>query len=307
MNPLRGPWLKLFTKLARKYRRSRPPLKQVFNAAGFHLVPSDCYSAIPSVDEIENSFEYRSGPAPYLDCGLFDQEHMLAFLDELQPYCAEFEAPQDGDREQPNGFFWKNRWFMAADAMSYYAILRKLKPKRILEIGCGFSTLVASRAIGKNGVGEIHGIEPYPRAFVRSIPHLKELHVKPVQDIPLEYFNSLLRDGDVLFIDTTHTVKTGCDCLWLYLKILPKLTAKLHIHVHDIWLPEAFPKELQLQQNFFWTEQYLLLALLIGNPHYEILFGSHYHRVVNAARLTYFMAGQTELVANGGSFWFRSL
>ncbi|MBI3831248.1 MAG: class I SAM-dependent methyltransferase [Planctomycetes bacterium] len=302
-----GLWL--FCKIARKYRKSKPPYKNAFNEAGFHLIPADIYANIPSVEELRNAWEYKPGSPPYDDTSVFanqqTRDNMLALLKELVPFGAEFAAPRDGDRENPQGFFWKNNYFMDSDAMSYYALIRRFQPERIVEIGCGYSTLVASRAIEKNGKGELHCIEPYPRAWVPSIKHIKDFKQTPIQELSPDYFNSVLRDGDFLFIDTTHTVKTGSDCLYIYLKLLPKIKPKVFIHAHDIYLPAAMPVEWQLDRNFYWTEQYLLLALLIDNPKFEILYGSHYHQGTNPTDLKALMHNQSD--AMGGSFWFRRL
>ncbi|MCW8130902.1 MAG: class I SAM-dependent methyltransferase [Planctomycetota bacterium] len=296
----------LFCKAARKYRKSKPPYKNAFNANDFHLVPADFYATIPSVQEIENAWEYKTHNPPYIDTGLFDQkdyDRMLALLEELVPFGAELSAPRDGDSDHPKEFFWKNKYFMDADAMSYYALIRRFKPERIVEVGCGYSTMVASLAIEKNGKGELHCIEPYPRAWVPGIKHIATFQKKPIQEFKPEFFNDTLRDGDFLFIDTTHTVKTGSDCLYIYLKLLPKIARKVCIHAHDIYLPAAMPVEWQLERNFYWTEQYLLLALLIDNPKFEVMYGSHYHQGTHPDRLKALMHGQAE--AMGGSFWFR--
>lgn len=309
MNVFERAWLWLFCKIARKYRKSKPPYKNLFNAAEFHLVPADFYSGIPTVDEIEKAWEYKTHDPPYIDCGLFEQKDMdriRGLLDELIPFGAEFTAPREGDSEHPaDGFFWKNKYFMDGDAMSYYAMIRRFKPKRIVEVGCGYSTLVASRAIEKNGFGALHCIEPYPRPWVKPIKHIAEFIEKPIQEMPYDYFNKLLQNGDFLFIDTTHTVKTGSDCLYIYLKLLPHLKPKVLIHAHDIYLPAAMPVEWQLQRNFHWTEQYLLLALLIGNPNFEILYGTHHNQGTYPDKLRALMHGQSGI--EGGSFWFRRI
>lgn len=270
---------------------------------GVNIVPAHFYSSIPSIDEVRNSFEYLAPGLPYLDTGIFDHDLMLGILEKLTPYAAEFSPPQEDDENHPAGFFWGNSQFSHSDAMSYYAMIRHLKPQRILEVGSGFSTLVASEALTRNGSGEIICIEPYPRSFLDSIPHLRELVREAVQQMNIEFFNDTLNDGDILFIDSTHTVKTGSDCLHLYLKILPALRKRVFVHVHDIFLPEAMPKAWALEQQIYWTEQYLLLAYLLDNSRITVWFGSHYHLRQNRNKLTEFMFGQS--AAGGGSFWFE--
>ena len=103
------------------------------------------------------------------------------------------------------------------------AFLRHLRPKRLIVIGSGYSTLITARVNREllGGRMELTCIEPYPPDFVRSIPGVS-LRVEKVQDVPVSLFETLEAD-DVLFIDSSHVVKTGSDTNWEYLEILPRL------------------------------------------------------------------------------------
>jgi hypothetical protein len=279
-------------------------VRKQFEDAGVHVTPANYYSCIPTVDEVCNSFEYQGETPPYIDEDLFPRERLRRILGELDGYADEFIHEITGDVSAPRGFFWENGMFSHCDAMAYYCMTRRLRPRRIVEIGCGFSTLVALEALERNGLGTITCIEPYPPQFLADLaPGIMELVPKKVQDIPLSFLNEELGDGDVLFIDTTHTVKTGSDCVYLYLKILPYLKPEVMIHVHDVFLPWGYPKCLPLDHQVYWTEQYLVHALLLGNPTFEVSFGSAYHHYANRSALTRFMRGQYQ--TGGGSLWFR--
>ncbi len=102
-----------------------------------------------------------------------------------------------------------------SDAMSYYSIIRHLRPKKVLEIGSGFSSLIALEALQKNGTGSLTCIEPFPREFLKKNTAI-DLVQKPAQEITAQYINDTLDNGDILCIDSTHTVKHGSDCLHLY-------------------------------------------------------------------------------------------
>lgn len=282
-----------------------PGARAVFNRLGVDIIPSHFYSPVPSVDEIHSSFEYVDGEYPYADCGFFNDEFMQQFLLALLPYADNFAPEVEGDLDTPSSFFWKNPSFSFSDAMSYYCIIRHLKPRRILEIGSGFSTLVASSALEDNALGEIICIEPHPRPFVRNISRVVRLIEEKVQSIPISYFQNELSDGDILFIDSTHSVKTGSDCLFLYLKVLPALSAKLMMHAHDIFLPEGYPMRWLLEKHIYWTEQYLLQALLTDNPKFQVCYGSNYHRIYHRDLLDRFMQGKA--TSGGGSFWFQRI
>lgn len=267
---------------------------------GVTVLPVNFYATTPSIKEVLDSFEYRES-MPYLS-KLFDPGTMSAVLDELRVFAGELQAPMDDDDDDPAGFFWNNSQFGYSDAAAYYAFVRARKPKRIIEVGAGFSTLAASAAIEANGSGEIICVEPYPRPFLKKVPHVAEVVEMPVQMLDAEWFNERLDDGDILFIDSTHTVKAGSDCVHLYLRLLPFLRRKLLVHVHDIFLPEAMPQEWALKHHIYWTEQYVLLAYLLDNPKTSVLFGSNYHRLENPEALREMLP---EAIEHGGSsFWF---
>lgn len=274
----------------------------LFEAMGVHLAPARFYSDIPTVKEIVSSYEYKDDEPPYLDETIFDQQYMLNFLQELMRYAGEFSPSVDGDPKNPKGFYWNNTAFSGSDAMSYYCMIRHLKPQVILEVGSGYSTLVAAEAVRQNGEGEIICIEPYPMEFVRDIQQVQSIVKEKVENVDLSFFNEVLGDGDILFIDSTHTVKAGSDCLYLYLKVIPHLASRITIHAHDIFLPEPYPMAWRLEKHIYWSEQYLLLALLLDSCTYRVLYGSNYHRLLNHDQLKQLMGEKASV--GGGSFWF---
>jgi hypothetical protein len=64
---------------------------------GVTLVPANFYSTVPSLREIETSFEYQSNVAPYLDAKIFDEERLRGMLESLIPYGEEFNPDIEGD------------------------------------------------------------------------------------------------------------------------------------------------------------------------------------------------------------------
>ncbi|HJQ39088.1 MAG TPA: class I SAM-dependent methyltransferase [Thermoanaerobaculia bacterium] len=269
-----------------------PATREPLQRDGVNVLPVNFYSNSPSIEEIRESFEYREH-APYLDERLFDGPSMLSLLAELQPFANEFT---------PGAEFWSNSQFSFSDALAYYSFIRKYRPQTIVEIGSGFSTLVALEAVKRNGFGRIICVEPYPRDFLRNAN--VELVQQPAQSVT-DLNEWLTSDGDFLFIDSTHTVKTGSDCLHIYLRLLPKLQRRTIVHAHDIFLPFGLPQEWLLHKQIFWTEQYLLLALLTDNPRARVLWGSAYLQGFHNDALTRWMDGKS--MAGGGSFWFEYL
>jgi Methyltransferase domain len=270
---------------------------------GVNVIPSNFYSSIPSIEEIENSYEYTEQRPPYLDTGVFKADVMQNWLEELTICAQDFNPPMEGNEETcENGFFWKNSQFSYSDAMAYYAFLRRLKPRKVIEIGGGFSSLIAADALGENGSGSLTCIEPYPRPFLLD-RHDIDLKRIRAQDINADHLNDMFVNGDVLFIDSTHTVKTGSDCLHIYLRLLPNIRRNIFIHIHDIFLPFGLPQEWLLDSQIHWTEQYLLLAWLHDNPRTSILFGSAYHNHFNSDLLAKFMHGR--FPHGGASLWLE--
>jgi hypothetical protein len=297
---LTRPELVSLVQLSRKALRANNETRRTIQSYGVNIVPANFYSSVPGVDDIEHSFEFGYPEGPYNSPAIFDRAAMVEFLDRLDEYADEFDPPQESDAAAPHEYYWKNPAFSYSDAMAYYCMLRLMKPKHVLEIGSGFSTLVASRALRRNGVGKITCIEPFPKPWLEALEI--DLRREPVQGFQADFFNAQLSDGDVLFIDSTHTVKAGSDCLHLYLRILPELKANLTIHAHDIHLPFPLPRS-NFEKHLYWTEQYLLYALLLDNPRVMVLYGSVYHFRLNKAQLDRFMRGRSP--CGGASFWFR--
>ncbi len=278
--------------------------RETMHKAGVNLIPSNFYSSIPSIAEVRDSFEYKDA-VPYLDETLFNPDTMRETLAGLVAWSADFTPQLEGDQETCRSYFWKNSQFASSDAMSYWAFVRKTRPRTIVEIGSGFSSLVAMQAMEKNGAGTLQCIEPYPRPFITALATEGRIRHIPLraQDVTAAMLNELLDDGDILFIDSTHTVKSGSDCLHIYLRLLPAIRKKVLVHVHDVFLPFGMPQAWLLDMHIYWTEQYLLLAFLTDNPRARVLFGSAYHQHFNKPLLEAFMHGQ--FGSGGASFWFE--
>lgn len=292
--------------LAKRALWASPELRKGLQSHGVNITPANFYSNIPLVSDIESSFEYEqeaAGIAPYDSTGLFDRQGIANFIGSIAMFADAFDPPLEGDPGHPEGFFWKNPAFSYMDAMLYYCILRATRPQRVLEIGSGFSTLVADQALRDNGVGELVIIEPYPKGFLRALPSVSRLIEKPVQAIPAGELIALVESCQVWFIDSTHTVKTGSDCLSIYLKIMPQIRSSVLCHSHDVYLPYAMPAALALRKHVYWTEQYLLLAYLLDNPKAQVLAGSCYLQRQLPKLSADLMRGRYK--DGGGSLWYR--
>lgn len=273
--------------------------RRAMQQCGINVIPSNFYSQIPSIDQIEESFEYKED-APYVATGIFDETMLTEYLASLVEFSRDFNPPVDDDEKNPKGFFWKNSQFSYSDGMSYYAMLRKLKPRKIVGIGSGFSTLAAIEANRENNA-KIVCYEPFPREFLETLP--VDLRRKKAQDITIDELNAELEPGAVLFIDSTHVVCTGSDVVHILLRLLPSVKHDIHVHFHDIFLPFGLPKAWLLDHQIFWVEQYLLAGFLVGNPRAQVVYGSAYNQHLYPELMRSFM--HDRYPAGGGSLWFR--
>lgn len=213
----------------------------------------------------------------------------------------------DGPTGDPAEYHTGNPQFSELDAWTLQAMLRHLRPARVIEVGCGWSSLVTARVNREclGGAVELVCIEPYPPDFLADVgAGISELIPTRVQDVPVSRFEAL-RDGDVLFIDTSHVVKTGNDVQYLYHEVVPRLRKGVAVHVHDIFLPSDYPVDWVLGGRA-WNEQYLVQSFLAFNSAFEVLLGvawlAHRHR---AALVDAVPGGEQALRGGGGSLWLR--
>ena len=179
-------------------------------------------------------------------------------------------------RKDPGGyeFYVDNRAFESGDAEYWYNLIRFKKPKRIIEVGSGFSTRMARRALAMNEredpqyACEHILIEPYEHEWLDELgcTVIRE----KVESSDMQMFKKLEAD-DILFIDSSHIIRPRGDVLFEYLEILPLLDVGVIVHVHDIFSPRDYPAEWIVDEVRFWNEQYLLEAFLTLNTDWKII------------------------------------
>jgi hypothetical protein len=224
------------------------------------------------------------------------RQHFPKYRDEYQQFPTE-------PTQKFGSFYLNNGLFGGLDALVAYCMVRHFRPRLIVEIGSGFSSLILGEALSQNNDPNLVCIDPSPQPFLKeNFRGLNSLIEKRVQDIDLDFF-SQLNPGDILFIDSSHTVKIGGDVNYLFLEVLPRLKPGVIVHVHDIFLPFDYPREWVLHQHRFWTEQYLLQAFLIFNSDFEVLMANNY--LNNYRREDLKATFPTLRSWRGGSFWIR--
>jgi Methyltransferase domain len=212
-----------------------------------------------------------------------EREAMAARFAGLRPL---FDAPELTACETAvGGATFRNGYFSGADARLAYALVRHLRPRRIVEVGSGFSTHFFRKAIVDGGLeARITCVDPAPRAEIESVADA--VIRRSVLDAGDAMFADLAA-GDILFVDGSHYAFNGSDVSHIFLNILPELPSGLLVHFHDIRLPYEYDA---LFTSRHYNEQYLL-AVLLQSPNWDILYPVH------------FLCRQGVMPGQGGSFW----
>ncbi|MGI8905620.1 MAG: class I SAM-dependent methyltransferase [Candidatus Sumerlaeaceae bacterium] len=293
----------MYQKLIREFCRRVSPLTQKL---GFVLSPVHFYFPIPDTRDLaaRNVWDQRTT----LSGISWNPDAQLALVNELSAFGRECDWTSTADA--PAGRYSSdNPTFGFASAMLAHAMVRHFRPRRIIEVGVGWSTLALLEAAARNtAVGapalQYTGIDPYPPVWLPP-GATEHLHQVQVQSIPVAHLTDLDRN-DILFIDSSHVLNVGSDVQYLYLEVLPRLRPGVIVHVHDIQLPREYPRDYAIRQRWFWNEQYLLQAFLAHNDDFEILLAGHYLCSDHAPALQVaFPHYAPQHYSPTGSFWMR--
>jgi predicted O-methyltransferase YrrM len=273
----------LLLKLAQKLHNNETALAVMRNAfrilqsLGISVSPNHYYWPVPDIRELEaRQWPAEDDPIGF-DLGLHGQ------IDFLQTVVSKYQSEWASDSAPffSIGYSYNNGFFETVDAEIAYSLVRHYKPRRIVEVGGGFSSRVIAAALNENlrqdGVrGELVTIDPFPDRFPQKALN-DRVHLIPetIQKVDIDVFLSL-KDGDFLFLDSSHVVGIGSDVVREYLEIIPRIDKGVIVHAHDIFIPGDYPRHAVLHNLAFWSEQYLLQALLTFSPNFAVLWGSSY-------------------------------
>ncbi len=263
------------------------------------------YSPIPSPHDVERAIQ-RPMPASIPGVDL-REDAQRGLWDDLVAVLPELPGPDDATWRYRSG----NGMFGGPDATLYAGMLREFAPRRIVEVGSGYTTALALDIADRYGLDiEFTCIEPYPERLHSLLrpgdASRLTLVERPVQDVPNAIFDEL-GPGDLLFIDSTHVSKAGSDVNRLFLEVVPSLGLGVDLHVHDIFWPFEYPAD-WLRDGRALGELYLLQAFLAFNSRWQIqLFGSWlWHNYPSArARLEASQATLAGHRGQPGSIWLR--
>jgi len=287
--------------------------KNIFSRNGYHLLRKHYYLPIPDEEDLRDKYWDKQSDLPGLT---MNDKGALNLLHNIFPrYMDEFRSRFSLEATNTTQFFLINGRYMAIDAHIYYAMIRHFKPKRIIEIGAGISTVLAGEACMENklenGQGvDLIAIDPYPDEILNSnFPGLTQLIKTKVQDVDLDLF-TLLNENDILFIDSSHVLREGNDVQLEYLEILPRLKPGVLVHIHDISLPKAYPR-VYFENQLYWNEQYLLQAFLAFNSRFKVIWAGNY-MILNYPEQVcsvfpeYHIMRQHYPMSEPSAFWMRS-
>jgi hypothetical protein len=282
---------------------------RLFERLGIHVTPIHFYSPVPDLRDLEARPELWQQRSTMTGVDMNEQSQLMLMHKVVAPYRHEC-AYSSRATDCPHEYHTDNVYFGRDSASVMHSMIRHHRPRKIIEVGAGYSTYAIANACRMNAAAgapvELIAIDPYPNPTLRAgFPGLTRLISKRIEDVELDFLTNL-QANDILSIDTSHAVKTGGDVNFLYLEVLPRLAPGVQIHIHDIFFPEEYPKE-WLERRTFWTEQYLLQAFLIYNRCFEVVWAQRFMELRHAADYkTVFVPGSGDPVNHGSySFWMR--
>jgi len=287
-------------------------LRRHFNKwqeAGFNLLPNHYYVPVPDIASLDAAMKRES---LLLGVEVHESTQLGLLRDACEPFRQEYAALPEGPTPEPHQFHFNNGTFEHGDAELLYSLVRHRKPRRMIEVGSGYSTLLAAAACERNRLEdgiecELEAVEPFPFAVLEGgIPGLTRLLKKPLEELDPRHFEKL-DAGDILFLDSTHVLKTGSDVQILYLEVLPRLRPGVLVHVHDIFLPFEYPRDWLMKEHVFWNEQYILQAFLSFNRSFRVVFSGQLMHQRHPQALAEVFPGYDAEANNPGSFWFERI
>jgi predicted O-methyltransferase YrrM len=237
---------------------------------GIHVLPKHYYSPVPDYDWLLKNRRLWARRTNMNDVNWNLEQQVEWLKSTCEPYVAEVQGFTGYKHAIEHSF---GPGYGPIESQVLHCFIRTFNPKRIVEVGSGVSTFCMVRALELNASenrsgSEVFCIEPYPSPILKNFSEVS-LEKNLVQEVDLAFFDRL-ESGDMLFIDSSHALKTGSDVPFLYLEVIPRLKPGVFIHIHDIYFPYVYPRD-ALHHFWSWQETVVLLALLQGNAQLETL------------------------------------
>jgi predicted O-methyltransferase YrrM len=265
------------------------------------------YSPIVSLDEVRKDQDrIFSAKIPAIIPGIdLNEQGQLALLKVFEGLYATINFPEH--KTEDFRYCYQNPAYSYSDAIVLHCMMRHLRPRKIVEVGSGYSSCMMLDTNDRflDGATTLTFLDPYPQ-LLKSLmwpADLEKHKILPLrlQEMPLETI-AHLEENDILFIDSTHVSKTGSDVNRLLFEILPALNRGVYIHIHDIFYPFEYPQEWVFLGRS-WNEIYALRAFLQYNTKFTIQFMNTYLQHFHASRFAEHMP--LCLKNPGGSIWLQ--
>lgn len=241
--------------------------------------PGHFYSPIVDVEEVKKDEkriwnEITEKELKDINLNIDNQKSFLKSIEEYYSL-----IPFEDTKTENLRYYFNNEYFSYTDAILLFGLMNHVKPKKIIEVGSGYSSalMLDVNAMFFDNTIELNFIEPYPdrlNSLLTGTQNNCNVLQNKVQEIDVDFFKQL-QAGDILFIDSSHISKSGSDLNYLLFKVLPILQDGVYIHFHDIFYPFEYPKE-WVYGGRNWNENYLIRAFLMNNEKYTICLFSHY-------------------------------
>lgn len=268
--------------------------------------PGHFYSPNPDLKEVRAKEKDIYGSIPREIEGIdlrFEEQKKL--LGELQKFYS--EVPFKDLKSGSLRYFFENPAYSYADAIFLYSMVRHLRPKKIIEVGSGYSSCVmldTNELFLENKIS-LSFVEPYPELLYslmrKGDKENVEIISKNIQDIDESKFSSL-EAGDILFIDSTHVSKINSDVNYIFFNLLPALKSGVYIHFHDIFYPFEYPKS-WIYEGRAWNEDYMMRAFLQYNNDFEIVYFIDYMQQFFGEEISKSMPLAS--MNRGGGIWLK--
>lgn len=268
--------------------------------------PGHFYSPVVDIQELianrskifDNSKELHG-----IDLNLKEQQLLLESFEKYYSL-----LPFTDKANTTTRYYYDNEAYLWSDGIFLFLMISHFKPKKIIEIGSGFSSalmLDVNEMYFNNGI-DLTFIEPFPD-ILKSIARDNDpftLIPQKVQNVETGLFESL-EENDILFIDSTHVAKTNSDVLFEIFEILPRLKKGVKIHIHDIFFPFEYPEAWVIDQKRNWNEIYFMRSFLMYNTHFKILCFNTY---LEEKFTSWFEEHMPLCLKNrGGSLWIEKV
>jgi hypothetical protein len=272
--------------------------------------PGHFYSPIVDArdDAVQRAMDVEACPNQALEVFGIDEGTLLGWFNLIAEHYA--EQPFPGQPSSECRYYYGNPNFPLADALALLIFMVRLRPRRFIEVGSGYSSCAAidvNERYLERGVAFTF-IDPHPELALELIGsrsgYASCFLGSRLQNVPTEVFAEL-EDNDILFIDSSHVSKTGSDVLHYLFRVIPSLKPGVIVHIHDIFYPFEYPRAWIEDENRSWNEAYIIRAYLHNDSSIRILYWSDWfykcRRSLVESRMPLCVTHR------GGSLWIQKL